>query len=176
MLLINLIARIIAVLRSAATPGQIAVACMLGMVAGLTPSIIITVLIMLLLIIFNVNMTAGLLSVALFKLAAFAADPLLHSIGYRLLAGTPQLNSLWTTLYNTPFVPLTRFNNTVVIGSFATALVLMLPLFFAVRWFVIEYRGKYDEKIQNLKVVRYLKTLKMFQLYGRLKKIGDSLW
>ena len=44
----------------------------------------------------------------------FIFDPVFHAIGLQLLEA-PSLRGLWTSMYNTPLVPYTNFNNTVVL-------------------------------------------------------------
>ena len=66
---------------------------------------------------------------ALFVPVGFLLDPVFHRIGASLLQA-PSLRPLWTAMYNTPLVPYTNFNNTVVLGSFVGWLVLAVPIFF----------------------------------------------
>ena len=63
---------------------------------------------------------------ALFVPLGFLLDPVFDRIGAGLL-GAPSLRPLWTSWYNTPLVPYTNFNNTVVLGSVVAWLVLAHP-------------------------------------------------
>ena len=69
----------------------------------------------LLFFLFNVDKGLAMLSAALFT-ATGALDGVARSIGLSLL-GAEALRGLWTALYDLPIVPLTRFNNTVVLGN-----------------------------------------------------------
>lgn len=65
-------------------------------------------------------------------LAAFLIDPALGRVGEFLLS-EPALGGLWTSAYQLPLVPLTRFNNSMVLGAFAIGLCL-IPLWGALAW------------------------------------------
>ncbi len=176
MFVVEFLARLISVLRAAATPGQIGAGFVLGMAMGFTPSTVISVLIVLVLIVFNVNITAALFASALCRVAAYLFDPLFHSLGYFLLAGISGLRPLWTLMYNTAFVPFTGFNNSVVMGGGAISLLLALPAYLGVRHGVIVYRERYDERVRNSKVVRVIQASALYKWYHVLRRIGDRLW
>ena len=50
-------------------------------------------------------------------------DPITHKLGANLLSSN-LLESSWAYLYQLPLVPWTRFNNTVVCGNLALALII----------------------------------------------------
>ena len=56
-------------------------------------------------------------------MCVFLLDPVFHSVGYVLLRDLDVLSGFWTFLFNLPIFPLTRFNNTVVLGCFVFSLV-----------------------------------------------------
>ncbi len=41
---------------------------------------------------------------------------------------------MWTAWYNTPLLPYTNFNNTIVLGSVVAWVVLAVPIYFAAKW------------------------------------------
>jgi uncharacterized protein (TIGR03546 family) len=102
---------------------------------------------------------------ALFVPVGFLLDPAFDWIGRTLLLETPALRPLWTALYNAPVVPLTSFNNTVVLGSLVFALVLWLPLFFAGRWGVARYRATVAERVKRSALYRMVTGSKLYNLY-----------
>jgi uncharacterized protein (TIGR03546 family) len=175
MFLLQFLSKLLKILRSGATPGQIAGGFILGMIIGLTPSFInpITLFVILLIIVLNVNIATALFSLAVFKGIAYLADPAFHSLGYAVLVDLKALRGLWTTLYNIPFVPFTRFNNTVEMGSLIVAIILLIPVFWAIKKFVIQYREKYEPKVQNWKWIKLMKASGFYKLYERLKFLGD---
>lgn len=175
MIIFEFLARLVAVLRAAATPAQIGAGFALGMVIGLVPSLPLTFAGALALIVLNVNLTAAFLAMALFGALAWLGDPLFHSLGYFLLVDLSSLRTLWVQLYNTPFIPYTGFNNTVVLGSLLTGLILAVPAFVLAKRGVIVYRRDYDEKVVNLKVIRYLRTTIIYRWYVKLTRLGEKL-
>jgi len=169
MIWIKFLSKLIKVLNKGASPRQISGALAMGAIIGLTPSFLIGICVFFLVLLVNVNISMAILSMAVFKLLAYAADPLAHELGYFLLVKAEPLKPLWTALYNAPFVPFTKFNNTVVMGSFAIGLLLFLPLFFLGAKFVTVYRSHLMQKVQNYKLVRILKTSKIYKFYENIR-------
>jgi len=174
MFIIQFLAKLVKILRSAATPSQIAGGLILGMVLGLTPLLTVhNLIVIILIIILNVNISMAIFSFGVFSGIAYLFDPLFHSLGFYLLVKVPALHNLWTSLYNIPVVALSRYNNTVVMGSLATALVLLLPLYFLSRAGVIQYRKKIESKVQKLKIMQVIKSSSIYNFYQKLKALGE---
>ena len=130
--LLKLIQSIIKTLHSEGTPGQVAAGMALGAALGLTPLLNVhNLLVFSLIVMLNVSFGGGMLGWALFVPLGFLLDPVFHAIGLGLLQA-PSLRDLWTSMYNTPLVPYTNFNNTIVLGSVVGWLALAVPIFFAV--------------------------------------------
>ena len=72
---------------------------------------------------------------------------------------------MWTSFYNTPIVPLTNFNNTVVLGSVVFAVLFALPLFFATRVAVVRYRATIGERVRQSKWYRTVMASKVYNVY-----------
>jgi len=174
MIVLKFLAKLVKILRSGASPNQIAAGFILGMVIGLTPLWSLhNLIIVFLLIIFNVNFATAIFSFLIFSGFAYLLDPLFHDLGYYLLVDVQALHALWTTMYNVPLLALSRFNNTVVMGSLVSSLILMIPMYFAVRSFVKVYREKLEPKVQKLKIVQILKGSKLYNWYEKLKDLGE---
>lgn len=175
MLPIQLLSKIIKIIRSGGTPSQIAGGFVLGMLIGLLPSFFnpIVLLIILVIVLVEVNIASAVLAYAIFSIFAYLLDPFFHSLGYFLLVDIQLLRGLWTLLYNIPFLPLTGFNNTVFLGSLVSGLVLLVPVYLPVKKFIILYREKYEPKVQNWKWMKLLKGSKFYHWYNRLKFLGD---
>jgi uncharacterized protein (TIGR03546 family) len=101
------------------------------------------------------NHGGKLIAVALVKLFLPQIYPLTDLAGWELLH-VAALQDFFTMLYNTPFVPFTRFNNTLVAGGIAAGLVLWLPIFLLVWLFIPLYRRTLLPKILNIKLVKAL--------------------
>ena len=127
MFVIELLAKIFKILRSEESPNQIAAGFVMGMIIGLTPLLALhNVILIILIIILKVNMAPAIFAFAIFSGLAYLFDPLFHSLGYILLVDVGALQNLWTLLYSYPLISLSRYNNTVVIGSFIVAILLVV--------------------------------------------------
>jgi len=163
--LIKLIQSLFGALHSEGTEGQLAAGIVLGSVLGLTPLVNLhNAVIFAALVLLNVSFAGGMLGWALFVPIGFVLDPLFDWIGHELLLAE-SLRSLWTSFYNTPIVPLTNFNNTVVLGSFVFALLFAVPLFLLTRWAVVRYRVTLGERVKRSKFYRALTASKAYNVY-----------
>ena len=163
--LLKLIQSIIKTLHSDGTPGQVAAGMALGAALGLTPLMNVhNLLVFSLLVILNVSFGGGMLGWVLFVPLGFLLDPVFHAIGLHLLEA-PSLRALWTSMYNTPLVPYSNFNNTIVLGSVVGWLGLALPIFFASRWAVARYRATIGERVQRSKFYKAITASKAYNFY-----------
>jgi uncharacterized protein (TIGR03546 family) len=163
--LVKLVQSLVKALHSEGTPGQVAAGIALGSILGLTPLVSVhNAVVFGLIVILNVSFPAAMLGWALFVPAGFLLDPLFDWIGHTLLF-TPALTPLWTSLYNMPLVPLTNFNNTVVLGSIVFAVVLFLPLYVLGRSAVARYRATIGERVRQSKWYRALTASKLYNVY-----------
>jgi uncharacterized protein (TIGR03546 family) len=171
---IELLAKLLKILRSAASPNQIAIGFIIGMIIGLTPFWTLhNIILIFILIIVNINIGTAIFSFLLFSAIAYLVDPLFHSLGYFLLVDMEGLKDFWTFLYNLPLVALSRYNNTVVIGSLVIALVVSLPTYFLAKIGVIYYRENIDSRIQKWKLIKAIKGSKIYSYYEKIRNLGD---
>jgi uncharacterized protein (TIGR03546 family) len=160
------------ILRAGQTPAQVAGGFALGSILGLSPMLTLQVaLVWLILLALDVNFSAAGVAITLFSLFAFLLDPLFHWLGFQLLVNAGALKGLWTWLYNAPVAPLTRFNNTVVMGSFVTALVLFVPVYVGMKQFVVAYRTHIHSRLEKWKVYQVLDRSKMLQWYRKVRDL-----
>jgi uncharacterized protein (TIGR03546 family) len=169
--LLKLIQSIIKTLHSEGTPGQVAAGIALGAALGLTPLMNVHNLIVFsLIVLLNVSFGGGMLGWALFVPLGFVLDPLFDRIGASLLHAA-SLRPVWTSWYNTPLVPYTNFNNTIVLGSVVSWIVLAVPIFFAARWGVTRYRATIGERVRQSK---FYKAITASQVYNWYKLFRPS--
>jgi uncharacterized protein (TIGR03546 family) len=163
--LLKLIQSIIKTLHSEGTPGQVAAGMALGAALGLTPLLNVhNLAVFSLIVILNVSFGGGMLGWAVFVPLGFILDPVFHAIGLGLLQA-PSLRGLWTSMYNTPLVPYTNFNNTIVLGSVVGWLALAVPIFFASRWAVARYRATIGARVQQSKFYKAITASKAYNIY-----------
>ncbi len=166
LMLLKLLQQLIKTLNSEGTPGQIAAGMALGAVLGLTPLVNLHNLVMLgVIMVLNVSFPGAMLGWALAIPVGFALDPLFDWLGRTLLLGTPALTPLWTALANTPVVPLTNFNNTVVLGSFVAWAVLAIPIYFLARGGVDRYRSRIYARLKETRVFQALTASQLYNFY-----------
>jgi uncharacterized protein (TIGR03546 family) len=169
LVLLKLIQSIIKTLHSAGTPGQVAAGMALGSALGLTPLMNLHNLVILsLLVLLNVSFGGGMLGWALFVPVGFLLDPLFDKIGLSLLTA-PSLRPLWTDWTNTPILPFTNFNNTVVLGSVVSWAVLAIPIFFAARYGVARYRATVGERVRQSRFYKAVTASQVYNIYKILR-------
>lgn len=164
--LVKLVQSIVKALHSDGTPGQVAMGLALGSIVGFTPLMNLHNAVLLgLIIILNVSFPGAMLGIAVFTPFGFLLDPLFDAVGRRLLMDTPALVPLWTSFSNTPVVPLTNFNNTVVLGSVVVSLALFVPILIAARWGVARYRATVAERISRSRWYKAVTASKAYNVY-----------
>jgi len=163
--LLKLIQSLLGALHSEGTPGQLAAGIALGSILGLTPLVNLhNAVVFAALVLLNVSFAGGMLGWAVFVPIGFLLDPLFDWIGHTLLF-RPVLTPLFTSLYNMPIVPLTNFNNTVVLGSLVFAVLFAIPLFFAARYGVVRYRATIAERVAQSRWYRAVTASKFYNVY-----------
>jgi uncharacterized protein (TIGR03546 family) len=166
MLVLKLLQSLVKALHSEGTPGQVAAGIALGSILGLTPLVNLhNLVVAALILVLNVSVPGAVLGWALTVPLGFALDPAFDAVGRRLLLDTPALVPLWTTLANLPVVPLTNFNNTVVLGSLVSALGLFTPTYFGSRWAVRRYRETIGERVKQSGLYRAVTASKLYGVY-----------
>lgn len=137
-------------------PRQLALGFTMGMVIGLVPKgNLIAVVLMVILCASRVNVGVGMLSAILFSWVGMLTDGITHEVGLYLL-GLPGLQPFWTEAYNTPVVPWTAFNNTVVLGSLVLGLVLFVPTYLLSRPLFERYTEHVVNRIRKYRITKLL--------------------
>lgn len=162
---LRLLKDLFASLHGGSDPRHLAAGFALGAALGLVPKgNLFAVGFLLLFFALRLNKGLALLAAAFFTPLGWLADRPAHEIGLALLKA-PALAGLWTALYDLPIVPLTRFNNTVVLGNLVLGLILFVPLYFAFLRFIAWYHANLAARVEKLKVVQWLKGLRIVQMY-----------
>ncbi len=131
---------------------QLAAGLALGVILGFAPILSLQCLIVLFFcFFFRVQLGAAFISAFFFKFVAFIFDPVTGRLG-RVILESEGLRPLFTDLYNVPFIPLTRFNNSIVMGSALVSIILVIPLFFVFKALVIKYRLTVVARYQQTKI------------------------
>ena len=153
-------------LNSKTNPKEIGVGAAFGAIIGLTPFWCLHNLVIVAIMMFiNVSSGAAVVFTVIFSFVAFAFDPLANAVGYWLLVDVNALQPFWAKIYNMPFIPLSKFNNTLVLGSLVISLILFYPIYRLTIYGVNEYRARLKTKIEKIKFFQILKATKFVQWY-----------
>ncbi len=157
---------LISILQGKKSPNALAAGFALGAMLGLIPKgNLLGIVFFLLFFLTQVDKTAAFFAALIFTPLGYALDGLSHKLGYFLLVETQGLKLLWTTLYNAPIVPWTKFNNTVVLGNLVLGLLLFLPLFFIVKKLAVLYDAHLKVKVNSWKITQAFKALDVWQKF-----------
>jgi uncharacterized protein (TIGR03546 family) len=153
-------------LNSETGTNQIAWGVAAGFVLGMSPTLSLqTLLVFLLILIFRIQAGAAFLAAFFFKFVAYLLDPLFADIGAGVLE-MASLRELFTTMYNMPLVPLTRFNNSVVMGAGVVSVFLMPVIFFGSKFLIGKYREQVVNRYQQTKFWKLVKATSFYKWYA----------
>jgi uncharacterized protein (TIGR03546 family) len=170
---LKLLAKILQVLKEGATPRQIAGGFVLGFALGLIPGWPVQAFLLLLLIVLlNVNLTIAGAGAVLASLGAWIADPVLDRVGGWVLEDIGPLRGLWTALFNWPPMALTRFNNTVMMGSLVIGVIGAAVFFPVWVWAVKQYRERFLAWAGKLWIMRFVTGSRLFGWVARAASVG----
>lgn len=166
------IVKFFSVLNANRRPGELAAGMALGFLMALQPGFtFFRFLELTIAFLMKVHFPTALLALFLFSFLAPLFDPLLDLVGGWILM-VPSLTPLWTTLYAFPLVPLTRFNNTVVMGALFGGIVLAVPVYILALIGIRQYREIWRDRIAELPVVKaFLKAPLVVKILGWVGKI-----
>ena len=166
-LLIKQLINFIRLLHSEDGTQQIAWGLTFGAFLGFSPFFSLqTFLILFILFIFKIQFGAAFLSAFFFKLVAFIIDPAADMLGRAVLENS-SLRPLWTSLYNLPIIPYTRFNNSIIMGSFVVALVMSPFLYFGFKLLIQKYRTHVVHTFEQSKAWKAFKATKFYDWYSK---------
>lgn len=136
-----------------------------GFILGMTPVLSLhSLLIFLIIFFFRIQLGAALVTAFFFKFVAFLLDPVFHFVGSKVLE-MESLSGVFTTLYNMPIVPYTRFNNSIVMGSAVVTFTLSPFVFIASQSMIIKYRETVLARFKDTKFWKAVEATKFYQWY-----------
>lgn len=144
---------------------QLAWGLSFGLVLGFAPFVSIqTLIVFMLAFLFRIQLGAAFLSAFFFKFVAFLIDPVADHLG-RWALELPSLRPLFIQLFNMPIVPMTRFNNSIVMGSMIISFALVIPGFFIFKILIEKYREKVVAKFKQSKMWKAFTATKLYNWY-----------
>jgi len=136
-----------------------------GFILGMTPTLSLhSLIVFIILFLFRIQIGAALVTAFFFKFAAFLLDPVFHSIGSKVLV-MESLQGFFTTLYNMPIIPFTRFNNSIVMGSAVVTFALSPVVFILSQIFIVKYREVVVARFRSTKLWKAVEATKFYQWY-----------
>lgn len=143
--------------------GDIAHAAALGLLLAWVPRTnLLWVLLFLITLFLRVNKGAFFLSLILLSFVVPLADLFIEAVGYSVLS-LGFMEGIFTILYQTPFVGLTQFSNSLVAGSLIAGVVAYVPVYLLVRLFVVQYRIKYQPMVAGSKAAKIFVQLPLIK-------------
>lgn len=97
-------------------------------------------------------------------------DPIFDSVGAIVLSAE-SLKPLFTTLYNMPIIPFTRFNNSIVMGSGVVSILLSPFVFILAKFLVTKYREKVVAKFKESKFWKAVKATSFYKWYYKYDEL-----
>lgn len=159
-------------LNANAHPGDIAHAAALGLLLAFVPKAnLLWAFLFFLTIFIRVNKGAFFLTLILLSFVVPFADVATEALGFAVLSFKP-LSGIFAVLYQTPFLGLTRFNNTMVTGGLVMGLIAYVPMYALSRSFVSWYRKTLQPKIANSKIVKVLSNLPLIKQIMNAPDVG----
>ncbi|NVJ60428.1 MAG: TIGR03546 family protein [Gammaproteobacteria bacterium] len=163
--MLNIIAKLLKVLNSEASPRGIAWSIALAFLFAALPMFSAAKWVVILIVaVTRVNLSSFIVFSALFALIAWLFDPLLNDLGLWLLT-MPALQSFWLSVSNTAFGEALAINNTLALTTLLVGLISLVPLYFAGIQFVRFYRVKLMPRVNQWRIVTALKSTKLYQIY-----------
>ena len=137
-------------------PRRIALGLAVGMVIGLVPKgNLIALALSLVLFGTTINPGAGLCAAFVFSWIAIAWEPFLHRAGMLVLTAQGWQDT-YAAIYDLPFLPWTRLNNTLVVGGLLVGLYLFYPMYWFSLKAVERLRPPLVARIQKYRLARLL--------------------
>lgn len=152
-------------LNSETGTNQIAAGITAGFILGMTPGFSLqTILIYFLILFFRIQIGAALIMAFFFSFVAFLLDPVFNNVGFAVLH-MEGLQSFFTTLYNLPIIPYTRFNNSIVMGSGVVAFSLSPFVFIGSKVLIQNYRKTVVERLKRTKFWKAIQATSLYKWY-----------
>lgn len=150
---------------------QIAAGFACGLILGFAPAFSLqTLLVVICLFFFRVQIGAALLSAFFFTFVAWTFDPLHHAVGTVILE-SQALQPLFSAMYNMPLVPLTRFYNSITMGAAVVSIALAPFMFLLGRGLVLRYRMTVVARLQQTRVWKLWTGTTFYKWYATYDKL-----
>ena len=170
-LILKQIFAFIKMLNSETGQNSLAAGIAAGFILGMSPMLSLQgILVLLCIFFFRIQMGAAFLAAFFFAFIGWILDPVFHSFGSAILE-TESLQGLFTAMYNMPLVPLTRFNNSIVMGAGVVAILLSPVIYFLSLFMIVKYRTTVLAWIKETKLWKAIKATSLYNWYYSYDKL-----
>jgi uncharacterized protein (TIGR03546 family) len=170
-LLLKQIFNFLKLLNSDTGTNELAAGLSMGLILGFAPFVSLqTLLVLFIIFIFRIQIGAAFLSAFFFKFVAYIFDYPAHLLG-KVILESESLRPLFVSLYNMPFLPLTRFNNSIVMGSMVISILLLPFSFFAFRIAIFKYRETVVTRIKGTLLWRAFSATRFYSWYSKYNEL-----
>ena len=168
------IAKLIAALNGNLKKSQIAAGFAWGVLLGLIPAgNVFWIVFFVVSFFFRHHHWSKIFAMTIVKIFLFALNPMVDAVGWSILH-IEALQPLFTTLYNMPLVPLTKFNNTLVSGGIVLGSVLWIPVYFLISLLIPFWRNVLIPKIRESKIVKAILKFPLFPILEKAIKAASA--
>jgi len=162
------IAKLVAALNANVRPAEIAAGFAYAVLLALIPAgNLLWIALFILSFFLKINNAVFFVFMAILKLFISVFDPVCDAIGWSILHNQG-LSHFFTSLSNTPLIPWTRFNDTVVTGGLVLGLFAFIPLTVLGILFVRAWRNVLREKLANWGPVKAFMRWPLVSAIGNL--------
>lgn len=170
--MLSLLAKLFQALNSESSTRQISLAISLGMIIGLTPTLSLhNLLVLLLAFLIRVNLSAFFVALASFSLLSLALSAPFALIGDALLNAS-SLQDFWQYCYQFDVFKLAHLHHTLTLGALVFSIIIFVPLFFLSNSLVVRYRVSFKTFIERFKIVQMIKGSKFYRIYQGISSAG----
>ncbi|MCJ8314926.1 MAG: TIGR03546 family protein [Saccharospirillaceae bacterium] len=156
--MLKMIVSLLKSLSNETSPWQLAFAVSFAMIFAFLPDFtLLSIFVLFVLLSFRINLAMFLLSAGFFKLFIILFDPLMAQFGEMFLS-IENLQPLFDKAYNNDVLRLFHFNQTLVMGSMLTSLLLFVPVLFLSKFLIVKYRTHLLTRLNKLHLVQMLKA------------------
>ena len=150
---------------------QIAAGFTCGLILGFAPILSLqALLVFICMFLFRIQIGAALLSAFFFALIAWLFDPVSQVVGSVILE-SEVLRPMFTQMYNMPLVPLTRFYNSITMGSGVVSLLLAPLIYLGSKRLILSYRVNVVARFKQTRWWMFWKGTVVFKWYTTYEKL-----
>lgn len=170
-LILKQIFALLKVLNSDKGENQIAAGIACGLVLGFAPALSLqTIFIFIVIFFFRIQAGAAFTSAFFFSFIAWILDPAFDIVGSSILE-MEAMHGLFTTMYNLPIIPFTKFYNSVVMGAGALSIVLSPFMYLIAKKLIIKYRVTILARFQETKFWKAVKATGFYKWYVKYDEL-----